>query len=108
MSFWSRLFKSSQAESQENQALVLAQQGQDQEWEPLAKYVTANEEDRQLLSVIATAIAAGDKPDSEFSVKSVSIRNPEYQTIALIAAAISAGDKTDVHLRVKNIYQKKV
>lgn len=77
------------------------------EWEPIPAFIPADKSDYQLVSVIATAIAAGDYPDSQFAVKKILQRNPEALKVSLIAASIAAGESSDCRLAVKNIYQKK-
>lgn len=106
MSFWSRLFKSFKTSDNEPSTEVKKSDLESEGWRPLTKYIQANDQDRELVSVIATSIAAGDSPESEFRIKSVMVRNPEYERVALISAAIAAGDGQEVELRVKNIYEK--
>ncbi|WP_165212488.1 hypothetical protein ACFSN5_10120 [Streptococcus tangpeifui] len=77
------------------------------DWELLPAFIPADPQDVERVSVIATAIAAGDRPDSKFLVKRVLQRNPEVKTISIIAASIAAGTKTDSQLSIKNIYKKK-
>lgn len=77
------------------------------EWEKLPAFIPADAEDIEHVSVIATAIAAGDRPDIQFVVKKVLQRNPEVKMVSIIAASIAAGDRGDSQLLVKNIYQKK-
>ncbi|MGT2750010.1 hypothetical protein ACVRXF_03695 [Streptococcus orisasini] len=77
------------------------------EWEPVPAFIPADKSDYQLVSVIATAIAAGDYPDSQFAVKKILQRNPEALKLSVIAASIAAGESSDCQLAVKNIYQKK-
>lgn len=77
------------------------------DWELLPAYVEASPEDYQLVSLIATAIAAGDKPDSQFVVKRILQRNPEALTVSLIASGIASGDRPDSQFSVKSIYTKK-
>ncbi|MGT2924164.1 hypothetical protein ACVR0O_03060 [Streptococcus caviae] len=77
------------------------------EWEPIPAFIPADKSDYQLVSVIATAIAAGDYPDSQFVVKKILQRNPEALKVSVIAASIAAGESSDSQLAVKNIYQKK-
>lgn len=77
------------------------------EWEPIPAFISADKSDYQLVSVIATAVAAGDYPDSQFVVKKILQRNPEALKVSLIAASIAAGESSDCQLTVKNIYQKK-
>ncbi|MGT2828374.1 hypothetical protein AB6M97_05125 [Streptococcus hillyeri] len=75
-------------------------------WEPVPGFIPADKEDYELVSVIATAIAAGDYPDSQFKVTRIMQRNPEALTVSLIASSIAAGDYPDSQLTVKSIYTK--
>jgi hypothetical protein len=52
-------------------------------------------EERTLVSVIASAIAAGDNPNTDVEIRRVARENPEYRRVSLIAAAIAAGDRPD-------------
>ena len=57
--------------------------------------------------IIATAIAAADKPESSFSVKRVSMVNPEYRRVACIASALGAGALPESSFVVKHVYRQK-
>lgn len=76
------------------------------DWEELPAYVAASPEDFQLVSVIATAIAAGDSPESQFVVKRIMQRNPEVQKVALISASLAAEYETESQLVIKNIKKR--
>ncbi len=52
-------------------------------------------EERTLVTVIASAIAAGDNPTTDVEIRRVARENPEYRRVSLIAAAIAAGDRPD-------------
>lgn len=79
----------------------------DEAWEEVPAYIPATSEDFQLVSVIASSIAAGDHPDSHFKVKRILKRNPESLTVSLIASSIAAGDYPDSQFVVKTIKRKK-
>ena len=76
-------------------------------WEPLPAYTPVQPEEHTVACVIASAIAAGDRPASSFKVRSVSITNPEYRRVAVIATALAAGACTESAFTVKNIYKMK-
>lgn len=76
-------------------------------WEALEPYVPVDPAEATLPAVIATAIAAGDHPKSEFKVTSVKVANPEYQTVSVIATSIAAGDRPESSFVVKRIYKQK-
>ncbi|MDT2757301.1 hypothetical protein P7G51_07900 [Enterococcus asini] len=77
------------------------------DWEEVPFYVESEPSERELVALIATAIAAGEAPKSEFQVKKVLSKNPEAKKVALIATAIAAGDAPNSQFQVKKIYQKK-
>lgn len=76
-------------------------------WEQLPAYIDADPADFQLVSLIASSIAAGDYPESQFVVKRILQRNPEVVNLSLIATSIASGDAPDSQFNVKAIYQKK-
>ncbi|WP_416207877.1 hypothetical protein [Enterococcus sp. HY326] len=76
-------------------------------FEALPAFIPTSPEEYQLVSVIATAIAAGENSDSQFVVKTILKRNPEARTVALIAASLAAEAAEDSQLIVKTIQKKK-
>lgn len=77
------------------------------EWEPVPAYIDAKPADYELVSVIATAIAAGNRPDSQFVVKNIYQRNPEAKDVSLIAASLAAGALEDSQFVVRSIHKKR-
>lgn len=77
------------------------------EWEPLPAYLPVDPADHMPACVIASAIAAGDRPESTFTVTNVSIANPEYQRVTCIATALAAGALETSSFAVRRIYKKK-
>lgn len=77
------------------------------EWEELPAFVEADPAEYELVSVVATAIAAGERPDSKFIVKKILKRNPEAKIVSLVAASLAAGAIDDCQLVVKKISKKK-
>lgn len=77
-----------------------------EEWEEIPAYVGASPEDYERVSVIATAIAAGDAPEIRFIVKSILQRNPEVTEVALIAASVAAEYEPSSQFVVKSIRKK--
>ena len=69
----------------------------------LAFFVPVSEEEKELVSVIASAIAAGDHPDSKISVKNVMAVDTEKEIVAVIAAALAAEDYPNSHFHLKSI-----
>ena len=77
------------------------------EWEPLPAYLPVDAREHAHACVIASAIAAGDHPTSEFRVKRVLVANPEHRTVSIIATALAAGALPESSFTVKNIYKMK-
>lgn len=79
----------------------------DAQWEVVSPFIA--EEDaatRKRVALISTAIAAGDKPESEFKVTSVQALNPEYKRVSLIAASIAANDRPESSMTCVRISHK--
>ncbi|MFR3451540.1 MAG: hypothetical protein ACLTSX_08030 [Collinsella sp.] len=76
-------------------------------WEPLSRVLPVDAARACNACVIASAIAAGDHPSSEFRVKRVLVANPEYRTVSVIATALAAGALEKSSFTVKNIYKMK-
>lgn len=77
------------------------------EWEEVPFYVPNDDGEEELVSVIATAIAAADRPTSQFTVTSIKKKNPEAELVAVIASSIAAGDQPESQLQVKRIFKRK-
>jgi hypothetical protein len=77
------------------------------EWQELPGYLPAPPEEYQLVSVIASAVAAGDQPQSQFVVKRILKRNPEAERVAAIAAAIASWDQTEKQLVIRSIKERR-
>lgn len=77
-----------------------------EKWEELPGFIPAPKEEYRLVSVIATAIAAEDSPNSQFIVKKILKRNPEAKTVALIAASLASEVSTGNQLQVTKILKK--
>lgn len=105
MGFFQRLFKGSQPVEKE-QEQVTSPPSKSEEWAALPGYLPASPDDYERVSVIATALAAGDRPDSQFVIKRILQRNPEAVKVSLIASSIVSADRPDSQLLVRNIYRK--
>ncbi len=100
------LFKSNKQESEGKQTSEADVQVVD-EYVDIEAYIETTNEEKKLLSLIATSIASGDSPDSTFVVKKVLKRNPEARKISLIAASIAAIESNGSPLIVKKIQKRK-
>lgn len=76
-------------------------------WEELPAYLPVDPGEHMPVCIVASAIAAGDAPQSSFKVKSVSIANPEYRRVACIATALGAGALESSQFTIKHIYKQK-
>ncbi|MFD1672073.1 hypothetical protein ACFQ5M_08195 [Agrilactobacillus yilanensis] len=70
------------------------------------------DDEKRLVTLICTAIAAGDAPESSFTVKKVTklkdrvglpMTFEEKERVTAIASAILAGDQPESHFSVKSI-----
>ena len=77
------------------------------EWAPLPAHLPVQPEEHTAVCVIASAIAAGDRPTSEFKIRRVSMANPEYRRVAVIATALAAGALPESSFTIKSIYKMK-
>ena len=108
MELFKRLFGGKVRKRVEEEARLEAERlAFEAEWEPLEAFEAASKSETEIVSVIASAIAARDYPESEFKVKRVLSRTQTSKDIAVIAAAIAAGESTESQLVVKHIYQKR-
>lgn len=80
---------------------------EDDGWELVLANVATTPAQRVIPSIVATAIAAAERPDSEFVVRRVEVANPEARRVAIIATAIAAGDKPESEFVVRRVLRKK-
>lgn len=88
-------------------AATTARPDADDSWELLPAYLSVDAREHAHACVIASAIAAGDHPTSEFRIKRVLVANPEHRTVSIIATALAAGALEQSSFTVKNIYKMK-
>lgn len=74
------------------------------QWMELPLYVRPSAAEEQLLSIIVTAIAAGNSFKSQFEIKKIWVRNPELIRVSAIAAAVADNGKP---LKITCISEKK-
>jgi len=77
------------------------------QWKEVPAFIAASPDDYEKVSVIATAIASGDSPESRFVIKRILQRNPEAREVAIIATSIAAEASDNSLMVVKNIKKKK-
>ena len=78
-----------------------------EEWEPVPAFLPVDASEHRPVVVAATAIAAGDRPDSQMVVRRVSVVNPEHRLVSCIASSIAAGALENSQFVVKGVYKKK-
>lgn len=78
------------------------------EWEELPAYLPVDPADHPHVTAISTALAAFDRPQASYELKSLSVANPEFQLVSCIAAALAAGALEASSFQVKKIYKKRV
>ncbi|MDV5975884.1 UNVERIFIED_CONTAM: hypothetical protein KB581_01205 [Streptococcus canis] len=107
MQFFQKWFKHSKNETQ-NEALSASSKTEAlEDWKKVPAYIPADKDDYQTVSLIASAIAASDRPNSQFKMKRILKRNPEAVTVSLIASSIAAGVYSESQFRVTSIYCKR-
>lgn len=72
----------------------------------LPEYVEYEGEQLLLLSIVASAIAAGDHSNCRLRIKKVWRKNPEVQRVSVITTAIAAQDTQHSNFVVKKIAKK--
>lgn len=78
------------------------------EWERVPAYLPVDASEHRPVVIAATAIAAGDRPESQLTVRRVSVVNPEHRLVSCIASALAAGALEKSQFVVRNVYKKKV
>lgn len=96
-------FRKQKKESVEEHRSVSLSDEPRQQWLDLPLHVQASPAEEQLLSIIVTAIAAGNSIKSQFEIKKVWVRNPEIIQVSTIAAALADNGNP---LRITRIAEK--
>ncbi len=111
---WLRRSSSSEPEATKPQAAPVpaapapAPARSQEEWEKIPAYLPVDASEHRAVVVAATAIAAGDRPQSQMVVRRVNVVNPEHRLVSCIASAVAAGAMESSKFVVKNVYKKKV
>ncbi|MEI5991808.1 hypothetical protein A5881_003347 [Enterococcus termitis] len=107
MGLFERLFNKEKAEMKTEEQLLFSTIEEKEEWQEIAGYIPVDSTEYQFVSLIATAIAAGNQPESEFVVKRISKRNPEAQLVSVIATSIASADHTKSQFVIQSIKEKR-
>lgn len=108
MGIFARLFKKEEThlEIPQPSSETIEKMKTEEEWKAVPAYIDANAEDYELVSLIATAIATGNQPESQFVVKKILQRNPEATLVSIIATSLAAGVNEESQFVVKKIVKK--
>ncbi len=111
MSFLDRLRQTfsrqrSDESSEENVPIIKKKDNLTDGYQLIPNYVDAPPESQELVSVLVSAIAAGNAEKTEWKIKRIQSVNPELKTIAIIASSIAAIDYPDSHFVVRRVYKK--
>lgn len=78
-----------------------------EEWKTVPEYIETDSSEYLKVSLIASAIASGDYPESEFVVKKIYKRNPEAKIVSIIAASLATDYVSEnSQIQIKGIYKK--
>ena len=69
----------------------------------IPEFLEVDQEEKELVSVIASSIVAGERSESELRVKNVFLRNEEKAVAVAISSAILAGDCPESTFQLKSI-----
>lgn len=78
----------------------------DPDYVSLPAYIPVSAEEKKLVTLVASAIAAGEHPDTKLAVKNIQKKNPEAKKIALAAVSLMAYDSPGKQYRVTSIQKK--
>ncbi|MFD1317991.1 hypothetical protein [Loigolactobacillus zhaoyuanensis] len=75
-------------------------------YQPVAKYISVDQQQTKLIGLIASTLAAGSQTDSQFKVKKVRQINPEYCLMALLGSTFAAAEQPKSQFRINKIMKK--
>ena len=104
MGFFSKLFG---RDTKSTDKELVIEENKDSGYEDIPGFIETDPGEYELVSVIASAVAAGDNPDSSFEIKKILKRNPEVTLVSTIALAVAAGGNLDSQFTINKIQTKK-
>lgn len=113
MKFWNRLFGKNQTNKRMHQVVPPTKIApekisvEDEGWEEIPFFIPSEAVEKELISLIATSIAAENHTESSFVIKKIMEKNPEVKHIAIIVASIASGVAPASQFVIRKIYQKK-
>lgn len=109
MGIFSRLFKENKKFQEPSKNNEKSQsETQEDQWVALPAYIESSPEERDLIGLLASVLAAEDAPNSQFVVKKILKRNPEAQLVTLIAASLATETQGEQQVRIKKIARKQL
>lgn len=107
MGLFERLFNKEKTEMKTDKPPISPSEEEENEWQEIVGYLPVESTEYQFVSLIASAIAAGDQPESEFIIKRISKRNPEAQLVSVIATSIASADHAESQFVIRSIKEKR-
>ncbi|MGX7243658.1 hypothetical protein ACWOC1_02285 [Enterococcus quebecensis] len=107
MGLFEWLFNKDKTEVEANKLPLSSTVKEINKWREIDGYISVESEEYLVVSSIATAIAAGDRPESEFVVKRILKRNPEVQLVSAIVTSIASTDHTTSKFVIQSIKEKR-
>ncbi|WP_086444690.1 hypothetical protein [Candidatus Enterococcus lemimoniae] len=106
MGLFERLFNKEKTEMKTDKP-PLSPSEEENEWQEIVGYLPVESTEYQFVSLIASAIAAGDQLESEFIIKRISKRNPEAQLVSVIVTSIASADHAESQFVIQSIKEKR-
>lgn len=107
MGLFERLFTREKQQQTPEKPVISKADGNEAQWQELTGYIPAEKSEYLLVSLAATAIAAGDQPESQFIIKRIAKRNPEAQIVAIIATSIASTEQPQSQFIIQSIKEKR-
>ena len=73
----------------------------------IEEFLPVDQDEKELVTLIASSILAGDRSSSEYQVKTILRRNDERAVVAAIASAVVAGDCPESTFQIRKIERLK-
>ena len=107
MGFFKKLFGNDTKNKGKKVAIDRINSSKESEYENIPGFIETDQSEYELVSVVASAVAAGDNPDSTFTIKKILKRNPEVTLVSAIALSLAAGDSPDSQFTIQSIKKRK-
>lgn len=107
MNLFKRWLKKREDKKESGLNKQVARQEVENEWIDIPEYISIDPKEELLVSLVVTAIAADDAPNSQFRIKKIYQKNPEAKLVSLITASIAAGEEKYSQFIIKKISKKR-